>query len=279
MSTELVLLGTAGGPTPKRTRSAPAQAVVVDDHVYVVDCGSGVARQLALAGLPPSALSGVFITHHHSDHNADYGNLFLLSWASNLAHTVPAFGPPPLLAMTEHFFRLNAEDIEIRIRDEGRPSLRDLIDPHEVTEPGEVFQDERVTVTATLVDHPPFETALAYRFDTPDRSIVISGDTAYSPALVKLAQGADILVHEVLFSDALDWIVARSNGTTLRKHLVDSHTDVSEVGKVAQQAGVGMLVLSHLVPSDAGITEEQWKQAAVADFHGDVVVGEDLMRL
>ncbi len=279
MSTGLVLLGTAGGPTPKRSRSAPAQAIVVDGHAYVVDCGSGVARQLALAGLEPSALSGVFITHHHSDHNADYGNLFLLSWANNLTHIVPAVGPPPLRAMTEQFFQLNAADIEIRIRDEGRPPLRDLVDPHEVTKPGEVFRDERVRVTATLVDHPPFEVALAYRFDTTDRSIVISGDTAYSPALIELAYGADVLVHEVLFSDALDWIVARSNGTTLRKHLVDSHTDVSEVGKVAQKAGIGTLVLSHLVPSDAGITDEQWTQAASADFSGEVIVGEDLMRL
>lgn len=256
MSTRLVLLGTAGGPTPKRSRSAPAQAIVVDGHTYVVDCGSGVARQLALAGIPVESLTGVFVTHHHSDHNADFGNLFLLSWGSNLAHPVAAFGPPPLHTMTEHFFALNETDIRTRMADEGRPSLRDLVRESEVTRPGLVYEDERVRVTAALVDHPPFEVALAYRFDTADRSIVISGDTAVSPALIDLAQGCDVLVHEVIYTPALAWIAAQSNGSTLTRHLVDSHTDVTEVGTVAQKAGAGTLVLSHFVPSDADIPDE-----------------------
>ncbi len=279
MSTHLVLLGTAGGPTPKRSRSAPAQAVVVDGHTYLVDCGSGVARQLALAEIPVQSLTGVFITHHHSDHNADFGNLFLLSWGSNLDHPVAAFGPPPLGAMTEHFFALNETDIRIRIADEGRPPLRELVREAEVTSPGLVYEDERVRVTAALVDHPPFDVALAYRFDTADRSIVISGDTAASPALIELARGCDVLVHEVLYAPALDWITSQSNGSTLRRHLVDSHTDVTEVGAIAQKAGARTLVLSHFVPSDADISDDVWREAAADGYDGEVIVGHDLLTI
>ena len=111
--TRLILLGTAGGPSPKQTRSAPANAVVVDDAVYVVDAGNGVARQLVLAGLTPRDLRAVFITHHHSDHNADYGNLLLLAWTAGMK-PVDTYGPPPLSRMTELFLELNAPDIELR---------------------------------------------------------------------------------------------------------------------------------------------------------------------
>src|SRR6187200_505987 len=98
--TKLVLLGTAGGPTPKVKSAAPAQAIVIGDRIYLVDCGDGVARQLALAKLPVRDLRTVFITHQHSDHNAGYGPLFLLSWAANMTQPVDVYGPPPLVDMT-----------------------------------------------------------------------------------------------------------------------------------------------------------------------------------
>lgn len=279
MKTTLTLLGTAGGPTPKRTRSAPSQAITVGDRVYLVDCGNGVARQMALAELPLEQLRALFITHHHSDHNADYGNVLLLSWGSNLITPVHCYGPPPLQEMTNHFLALNSADIDIRIHDEGRPELRPLIKDTEVRQPGVVYEDDRVRVSAALVDHPPFTTALAYRFDTPDRSIVISGDTAYCPELINLAEGADVLVHEVLYPEALDWMIQRSNGTRLRQHLVGSHTSVDEVGKVAAAAGVGTLVLSHFVPSDADISDDAWRQRASAGYDGKVIVGRDLLTI
>ena len=128
----LILLGTAGGPTPKPNRAAPAQVIVVDDVAYVVDCGNGVARQLVLAKLRLGAVRHVFLTHHHSDHNADYGNLLLLAWATDLTTRVDTWGPPPLAEMTKLFLELNAYDIRTRIADEGRPPLAPLIRPHEI---------------------------------------------------------------------------------------------------------------------------------------------------
>ncbi|GAB3264642.1 MBL fold metallo-hydrolase [Arthrobacter pigmenti] len=279
MTTTLTLLGTAGGPTPKMSRSAPAQAINIDGQVFVIDCGNGVARQYTRAGLDFDHLDGVFITHHHSDHNADYGNLLMLAWGANLNHEVSTYGPPPLTSMTREFLSMNRVDIETRIADEGRPPLEPLINPREITKPGIVHQSDTVTVTAALVNHPPFEVALAYRFDTADRSIVISGDTAESSALIELAQGADILVHEVLYEPALDWILQRTNGTALKQHLLDSHTTVDRVGKVAQAANIKNLVLSHFVPTDAGITDETWKKEALQGFNGKVIVGSDLMTL
>lgn len=279
--TRLILLGTGGGPTPKKSVSASAQVILVNDTPYVVDCGDGVARQLVVADVPLRSLRHIFITHHHSDHNADYGNLLLLSWASGLVSNVDTWGPPPLSRMTELFLALNAYDIDIRIRDEGRVPLAPLIHAHEMTEAGLVMQDENVKVTATLVDHPLVTPAFAYRFDGPDRSIVISGDTARSDNLVKLARGADVLVHEALWLPAVDRIVARDpKAKTLKDHLLASHTVVEDCGRVAQAAGVKTLVLSHLVPGgDATITDEMWINAARQHFQGRIIVGKDLMEI
>jgi ribonuclease BN (tRNA processing enzyme) len=274
-----VLLGTGGGPMPKETRAAPAQAVVVDGVTYIVDCGNGVARQMAKARLGFRTLRAVFVTHHHSDHNADFGNLFLLLWAGGLDAAVDAFGPPPLVAMAAQFLALNAYDVATRIADEGRPPLAPLMRVHDIDAAGEVYRDERVRVTCTLVKHPPVVPAFAFRFDTQDRSIVFSGDTTPCDSLIALARGADVLVHEVLHEPSLDGICANlPNATRLRRHLLDSHTTQDQVGIVAREAGVKCLVLSHFVPADS-VTDDTWRDAAARDYDGKIVLGRDLMEI
>jgi ribonuclease BN (tRNA processing enzyme) len=271
----LILLGTAGGPTPKKTRSGPSQIIVVGDRGYVVDCGDGVARQMMIAGVFRT-LRHVFITHHHSDHNADYGALLLLAWGDNLKTPVDTWGPPPIARMTRLFFEMNEADLSVREKDEGRPPLRPLIHAHELRRGGLVMKDDRVTVTCAVVDHPLVPLALAYRFDCPDRSIVISGDTRRSEALIRLARGADVLVHETLYLPG----APGAPGSALRKHVVDSHTAVEEVGRIAQEAGVKTLVLSHFVPAEnPPVSDEQWLHGAGVHFRGRIVVGRDLMEL
>ena len=267
-------------PAARPARAAPASAVVVDDAVYVVDCGNGVARQLVLAGLRLNAIGDVFVTHHHSDHDADYGNLLLLAWAADLAHPVDTWGPPPLKDMTRRFLEMDAADIAVRIADEGRPPLAPLIRAHEVGG-GEVMHDARVRVTAAVVEHPQVRTALAYRFDCPDRSIVFSGDTRPCDALVRLACGADVLVHEVMYLPALEKLVAGEPGARrLREHLLASHTTTAQVGEVATRAGVKTLVLNHFVPGgDPALTDAVWRDAVEPHFKGRLVVGRDLMEL
>jgi ribonuclease BN (tRNA processing enzyme) len=255
--------------------------IVVDGVPYVIDCGNGVARQMVLAGVPLPALRHVFLTHHHSDHNADYGNLILLAWAAGLRTRVDTWGPPPLEKMTRLFFEMNATDIAARMADEGRVPLAPLVHVHELTEGGVVLQDDRVRVTAAIVAHPPIVPAFAFRFDAPDRSIVISGDTARSDALVKLAKDADVLVHEALFVPAVDRLVASvPNAPTLKSHLIASHTAVEDCGRVAEAAGVKTLVLSHLVPpDDPEVTDQMWIDRARAHFHGTVILGKDLQEI
>lgn len=280
-TSRLILLGTAGGPTPKPNRAAPAQVIVVGHASYVVDCGNGVARQVVLAGLRLGSIRSVFLTHHHSDHNADYGNLLLLSWASDLATRVDTYGPPPLVAMTRQFLALNDPDIHTRIADEGRPPLEPLIAPHEFSTGGAVMQDENVRVTAALVEHPPMMPAFAYRFECPDRSIVISGDTRPSPALIELARGADVLVHEVMHIPSIETLIAAEpNAKTLRQHLLQSHTTTEQVGRVATEAGVKTLVLSHFAPGGYPFLSDQvWYDAVRPHFSGNLIVGRDLMEI
>lgn len=279
--TRLILLGTAGGPRPRKSRAAPSQVIVVNNAAYVVDCGNGVAFQLVRAGLPLSAVRHIFITHHHSDHNADYGNLLLLAWVSGLQNRVDTWGPPPLARMTSLFFEMNAYDIETRISDEGRVPLVPLVHPHEVTQNGAVMKDDSVTVTCVLVDHRPVTPAFAYRFDSRDRSIVISGDTKRSDALVRLAEGADILVHEALYPSAVNRLVAPlANAAALEKSILSHHTPIEDVGRVAQAAGVKTLVLSHFVPAeDSSITDEMWIEAARKTYKGLIIVGRDLLEI
>lgn len=279
--TKLVLLGTGGGPRPRASSSASAQVIVANDVAYVVDCGDGVARQLAFAGVPLSALRHVFVTHQHSDHNADYGNLLWLAWTAGLRTRVDTWGPPPLERMTRLFFEMNAYDIDRRISNEGRPPLAPLVHVHELREGGAVMSDERLKVTAALVDHPPVVPAFAYRFDATDRSIVISGDTAPSENLAKLAAGADVLVHSVMYPSAIDRLVARvPNAAALKTSILAHQTSAEDAGRVAARAGVKTLVLSHFVPpDDPEVTDAMWMDAARQHFKGTVILGRDLLEI
>lgn len=279
--TRLILLGTGGGPRPRKASSASAQVIIANGLAYVVDCGDGVARQLVLAGVPLSTLRHVFLTHHHSDHNADYGNLLWLAWTAGLRTRVDTWGPPPLSKMTRLFFEMNKSDIDVRISNEGRIPLVPLVHVHEVRGGGPVMTDENVKVTAALVDHPPVVPAFAYRFDAADRSIVISGDTAPSDNLVKLARGADVLVHSVMYPPALDRLVERvPNAAALKASILAHQTSAEDAGRIAQLAGVKTLVLSHFVPADdPELTDQVWTAAARVHFRGTVVVGKDLLEL
>jgi ribonuclease BN (tRNA processing enzyme) len=141
--------------------------------------------------------------------------------------------------------------------------------------------DSNVTVTCARVDHPPLDVALAYRFDCSDRSIVISGDTKPSEALVKLAHGADILVHEAMYVPAVERLATRvANADRLKSSVLNHHTSVEDAGRIAAAAGVKTLVLSHFVPpDDPSITPQMWLEAAKKHFSGEVIVGRDLLEL
>jgi ribonuclease BN (tRNA processing enzyme) len=247
--TRVILLGTGGGPRTNKKANQASLVILVNNVPYVVDCGCGVSRQLVFADVPLRGIGSIFVTHNHSDHNMEYGTLIYNAWASGFKGRIDAYGPPPLEKMTKLFLELNKYDIDIRIPDEGRPPLAPMIHVHESSKEGPVMQDDNVKVTAAIVNHPPVAPSFAYRFDTADRSIVFSGDTTPCDSLVKLAKGADTLIHEVIHRQALGRLMDRiPNADRLVEHIVASHTTAEDVGKVAAACGVKRLVLTTMFP-------------------------------
>lgn len=279
--TRVILLGTGGGPRPNKMRNQSSQVLLVNELPYVVDCGGGVSRQMVFAGIPLIKLRHIFITHHHSDHNLEYGALIYNAWVSGFKGKIDAYGPPPLTKITKNFLETNEYDINIRIPDEGRLQLSPMIETHEISKPGLVMQDDNVKVTGAIVNHPPVVPSFAYRFETKDRSVVFSGDTTPCDSLIELARGADVLIHEVINKPALAKLLARvPNVDRLLEHIVGSHTTTEDVGKVAKRAGVKKLVLTHFVPGDdESITDEMWAGPVRAQFDGEIVVGRDLLEV
>jgi ribonuclease BN (tRNA processing enzyme) len=169
----------------------------------------------------------------------------------------------------------------VRIADEGRPPLSPLIHAHELQKGGLVMHDENVKVTAAVVNHPPVVPSFGYRFESADRSIVISGDTTPTPSMIELASGADVLVHEALLEPGVDRLVARvPNAQSLKRSILSHHTSAQDAGRIAHEAGVKTLVLSHLVPpDDPQITPQMWIDAAALHFSGEIIVGTDLLEI
>lgn len=280
--TRVILLGTKGGPRLGESgRSNPSTLIMINDVPYLVDCAYGTSKQLIAAGVALNRVRYVFVTHHHSDHNLDFGPLLYNAWITGQATRIDAYGPAGMNQLARDFFNYLKFDIETRMEDEGRPDPNSLITAHEVTKPGVVMTNDDVKISACLVPHPPIKQAYAYRFDAKDRSVVISGDTAYAPELAEFAKDADVLVHEVMYLPGIEALIKRlPNAKRLREHLMAAHTLPEDVGKIAAQANVKTLVLSHFVPGDdASITDEQWSEGVRKHFKGRVVVGKDLLEI
>lgn len=273
----IVMLGTRGGPALRPGGSFPtSNLLVAGGRPYVVDCGLGVTRGYVAAGLQLTTLDTVLVTHHHSDHNLELGNLVYTAWVTGLARPVRCYGPPGLARMADDFCALNRYDIETRIADEGRPPFRPLL---HVTEYGEglVLDDGNVRVTALRNLHPPVTDSFSLKFEFAGKTVVFGGDTAYLPALAAFAKGADVLIHEVMYGPRLDALVVRvANGARLKQHLMASHTLAEDVGRIAAAAGVGRLVLNHFVPSDdPELTPAAWEAAVRTTWSGPLDIGRD----
>lgn len=271
----VVLLGTKGGPAPSPLRAPACVAIVIEGSLYLIDCPNGVAGQIAKAGIRLEQLAQVFVTHNHSDHVLDAGSLLVLAWGSGMTSPVTLHGPPPLRQIVRDSLAASRYDIGARMREEGHPPLLPLIHVRERNAAGLMYQDARVTVTSAAVDHYTVKPAFAYRFDTPGRSVVISGDTTYSENLVDLARGADLLIHEAMYLPGVDQLA--DGNQSLKDHLLRSHSTTEQVGLVAARAGVKKLVLSHLVPAFPWITDDMWLEGVRKNFRGEAIVGRDLL--
>jgi ribonuclease BN (tRNA processing enzyme) len=283
---EVILLGTKGGPAIRQGGPSPSASLLVKDGVpLVIDCGLGVTRGFVEAGFPLASLVGIVITHHHSDHNLEFGNLIHTAWTAGLSRPVSCFGPPGLARMWRDFQRLNRFDIATRIADEGRPPLDALVTIAEYG-PGDVATWNGIRIEAMRNNHPPILDSFALRFSFTDEAgkpqrVVFSGDTTAIPEMVDFAKGADLLVHEAMHVQGMEAVLKRlPNATRLRQHLVASHAPAENVGRIATDARVGCLVLNHLVPADDhGTTESDWIAAVRETYAGPIEIGRDGLRL
>ncbi len=277
MSDRLVLLGSKGGPALRPGGPWPSSSLLeIGGRSIVVDCGLGVTRGLTDAGIDLKTLDLIFITHLHSDHVLELGPLIHTAWTAGLATPVWVFGPPGTGHYWQRFCQAMEFDIEIRIVDEGRPDIRELVSVAEFGE-GEVIEEGGLKVSALRVDHPPVIDCFALRFDHAGKSVVFSADTAFFPPLAGFAKDADVLVHEAMLEEGIERLVGKTgNGARLREHLLASHSFAAEAGRIATDANVGRLVLNHLIPADdPEIHEADWIAAARETWAGDLTIARD----
>lgn len=272
--TRLVLLGT-GTPNADPDRSGPAVALVVDDRAYLVDLGPGVVRRAAAArraGVKALAMPNLdiaFITHLHSDHTLGYPDFIFTPWVLERDHPAKVYGPAGLKKMTEHLLAAYEQDVRIRI-DGLEPANTEgyKVEAYEI-EPGVVYEDDLIRVIAFPVQHGSWEEAFGYRFETADRTVVISGDTRPSRAIVENCGGCDILVHEVYSMAGFQRLTP-----VWRRYHSSFHTSARELGEIASAARPGLLVLYHQLLW--GSTPEQLVDEVKSAYDGAVVYGRDL---
>jgi len=274
-STLVILLGT-GTPYPDPSASGPATAVVVNGRVFLFDAGAGVMRRVRAANLPINGPEALFITHLHSDHTLGYADLILTSWVMRRRAPFPVFGPPGLQRMTNHLLAAYSEDIRIRTNGlEHEVSGGYRVGVHEIRA-GVVYEKDGVRVTAIAVQHGAWKESFGYRIDTTDRSIVISGDTRPSEALVKAARGVDILIHEVYSASRLA-PEDRPGGKDWPRYCREYHTSDVELGHLAERIQPKLLILDHLIRMGAS-DDELLAGVRAGGYSGRVVIGKDLER-
>jgi ribonuclease BN (tRNA processing enzyme) len=272
-STTVVFLGT-GTPRPDPTAMGSATAVVIGGRTFLFDAGVGVTRRFTGAQIPLPSISGVFFTHLHSDHTLGYPDLILTTWTMGRIAPLQVYGPHGLAAMTNAIYEAWREDIDIRTNGlEHLPAGAYRVAVHEITS-GVVFDSGGVRVTAIPVEHGSWKEAYGYRVDTPDRSIVISGDTRATASIERAAQGVDVLIHEV-HPLAVESAV---NGRPSAEYLRAFHTSDVALGKLAAAAQPKTLVLYHF--GARGVADEEVIAGIRAQgYKGRILIAKDLDRL
>ncbi|HEV7745280.1 MAG TPA: MBL fold metallo-hydrolase [Pyrinomonadaceae bacterium] len=274
-ATQIILLGT-GMPYPDPKASGPATAVVVGKRVFLFDAGAGVMRQMNAARLPITGPEAAFITHLHSDHTLGYADLILTSWTMRRVTALPVYGPRGLRSMTAHLLAAYREDIQVRtygLEREVAGGYR--VKVHEIKS-GVVYERDGVRITAIAVPHGSWKEAYAYRIDTSDRSIVISGDTRPSDALERASRGVDVLVHEV-YSPLHLAPENRPGGKYWPQYMREFHTSDVELGALASRAKPKLLILTHIIRMGSS-DDDLLAGVRAGGFSGAVSVGKDQER-
>ena len=298
-ATHLVLLGTQGGPNFNPERGEAANAVVVDGRAYLVDCGYGTLGALVRSGINFRNVGHIFLTHLHDDHTSDVAALLSHQWTGGRVDPTLVFGPFGTNRLVAGALAFAEANTIIRLADEDRSVRPENIfegrDIEATKTPTEVFADDRVTVSSVENTHFPESAkanfpyrAVSYRLDSNDRSITISGDTAYSENLVRLAEGSDVFVCETIevatarenFERRVAAGAYADNHEGIWQHIVETHSTTEDAGRMAAEAGVGTLVLSHIIPGSLmDVPDSLYLEGVRKHFDGEVIVGRDLMMI
>jgi ribonuclease BN (tRNA processing enzyme) len=295
-----ILLGTQGGPNFNPVRGETASCVMLDDRLYMVDCGYGALGALVRANLNYRNVGQVFLTHLHDDHAADLVSLMGHQWTGGRIEPTVVHGPAGTKRLVNAAIRYNQVNEEIRLVDEARSArIAALFSAREIAataRPASVLRDGDLTVTAVENTHDPAESkqhsmqrSLALRFDARGRSIVFSGDTAYSQNLVALARDADVLVCEAMhvaatrasFDERVAAGAYADNPEGIWAHIAGTHTPLDVAGKMAREAGVRTLVLNHLIPGgwNPELDDDFYRREVAHEFSGEIIVGRDGLTL
>lgn len=276
--TKIVLLGT-GNPNPDPHHSGPSLAIVVNDKAYIVDFGPGLVRQAAqltpqyggyIAALDAKNLKRGFLTHLHSDHTVGYPDLILTPWVMERNEPLEVYGPPGTKLLTTHILRAYQADIHYRLY--GLETANDngwRVNVHEIQD-GIIYNDKNVTVEAFSVVHGTWPDAFGFRFHTPDKSIVISGDTTPCENIRIFSQDADILIHEAYYQFAFNHM-----DPTWRNYHASHHTSTYQLANLAEKSQPGLLVLYHVL--FWGATKQEILDEINEVYHGSTIIGEDLL--
>jgi ribonuclease BN (tRNA processing enzyme) len=273
--TRVVILG-SGTPNADPDHSGPAVAVVVGKSVYLVDAGPGIVRRAALAAkddsipaIAPPNLDRVFITHLHSDHTVGLPDLIFSPWVLGRTAALDVYGPPGTKRMVDLLEQAYSEDVEMRLHG-GEPSNKTgyAAAAHDV-KPGVVYRDSNVTVTAFAVEHGRWEHAYGYAFKSPNRTVVISGDTRPTDAVVRACNGCDVLVHEVYSPERL-----KAREPEWQKYHAAYHTSTYALGDLATRARPKLLVLYHQL--GWGDDDTELVRQVRTRYKGKVVSAHDL---
>jgi ribonuclease BN (tRNA processing enzyme) len=291
-ATRLITLGTVAGPPPRANRAQSSNLLVVNGTLYVIDAGDGAARRISAAGFKVRDVGTIFITHHHDDHTAGIGTLMSVAWDDQRTTPINVYGPPKtedLVKAAVQYFTISAD---IRIADGGRSiPISKLFFGHDVGT-GVVYKDANVTVTAIENTHFAFQKiadsvrqkSYSYRFDTPGRVVVFTGDTGAFDGLVELAKGADLLVSEAnsieqrmqdLMRSGQWQVMTPAEQDRIKQQMARGHLSTEDVGKIASGAGVKAVVLTHLTWK-ADDDYASWADEVKKNFTGPVFIAKDL---
>ena len=291
--TRLITLGTSAGPPPRAHRAQSSNLLIVNGALYVVDAGDGVARRLAKASINVREIGTIFITHHHDDHTAGLGTLLSVAWDQNRTKPINVYGPPRTVELVKAAVQYFTISSEIRIADGGRTvPIAEVFFGHDVGT-GVVYEDANVRVTAVENSHFDFHEGPAagkhksysYRFETPDRMIVFTGDTGPSDAVTELAKGADLLISETsscqgrmqeMINDGRWQAMTPAEQAGIMRQATQGHMTLDEIGKMAASANVKTVVLSHLTHKPDG-DYTPWADEVKKHFSGQVLIAQDLM--